>query len=196
MTAKSEHYVCSYCGRGYMAPPNARTIPPRRFCSRRCAKESQVIPIDQKLWARVVKSDGCWEWTGPRTPFGHGHLNHRNKRVYAHRLSWELHNGPIPDGMSVCHRCDNPPCVNPAHLWLGSHGDNLRDMATKGRQGLHLAPAKAVRGEAHHRSVLTDDMVREIRASSESAHALSRRLGVSRPTVARVRQGRTWKHVA
>lgn len=97
-----------------------------------------------RYWAKVAK-DGptlvpelgrCWRWTASTTSFGYGQLNPgwRNAApVRAHRVSWEIHNGPIPAGLDVLHRCDNPPCSNPDHLFLGTALDNMRDMIAKGR---------------------------------------------------------------
>lgn len=76
---------------------------------------------------------GCWEIQGFRHKEGYGAMSYRNRQIRAHKLMWMLAVGPIPDGICVLHRCDNPPCCNPAHLWLGTRGDNLRDMAKKGR---------------------------------------------------------------
>ncbi len=78
--------------------------------------------------------DDCWPWNGTRNAKGYGTLSHKGKKLWAHRLSWQLANGrPVPEGMLVCHRCDNPQCVNPAHLWIGTVGDNTRDAVEKGR---------------------------------------------------------------
>lgn len=97
---------------------------------------------------------GCWEWTAQRTPQNYGRffINYRGTR--AHRYSYEIHKGKIPEGMCVCHTCDNPSCVNPDHLWLGTRGDNNKDRTKKGR---------GIKGETHHQSKLIRQDIREIR---------------------------------
>ena len=125
----------------------------------------------------------CWEWSGYIAVTGYGQLRYAKKLRYAHRVSYELNVGEIPDGMCVCHKCDNRSCVNPAHLWIGTKSDNQRDMKEKGRAH---GPLGGVR--------LTDEDVREIRASVENNCALARRYGVSHSHVSRVKRGlkRQW----
>ena len=94
-------------------------------------------PIADRFWEKVSKTDSCWVWTGVKTRGGYGYLHKSSgteqQSRRAHRISWELHNGQIPDGLWVLHKCDNPPCVNPDHLFLGDRKANMDDCAAKGR---------------------------------------------------------------
>lgn len=122
------HYCRSFCERHY-----------RRF--KKYGDPLGEAPVPEpwqdRFWRKVVKGDGCWLWTGHRGSGGYGRFWLNGKQVLAHRTSWEITNGPIPDGLYACHRCDNPPCVKPAHLFLGTALDNAEDRDRKGRTPRH-----------------------------------------------------------
>ena len=132
---------------------------------------------------------GCQLFVGGRTAGGYGTTRGRDGALsYAHRAAWEAVNGPISPGMFVCHHCDNPPCVNPEHLFLGTKLDNMRDMIGKGRQ-IHPAMAGTGRGN----SKLSWETVRHIRRSPKTGAALAVELGVHYSTISLVRRGKTWR---
>src|SRR6266581_6057922 len=90
--------------------------------------------VNERFWAKVIRSESCWTWTGSKNKLGYGRFkNSRDKNRYAHRIAWQLVFGAIPQGRVVAHACDNPGCVNPEHLWLARQGDNLNDAEEKGR---------------------------------------------------------------
>ena len=138
-----------------------------------------------------VPESGCWIWMLACCPTGYGKacaaaLFGRDN-IYAHCLSWLIYRGPIPDGMSVLHRCDVRCCCNPAHLFLGTHAENSADMAQKGR---------SLQGEKHHKSKLTEAMRQEMLSSDEPGAVVAKRLGLNHTTVNRYRRGASWKHLS
>jgi hypothetical protein len=135
----------------------------------------------------------CWEWPAARTKHGYGVFTHQHKQYYAHRVAYAVFHGPIPDGMDICHTCDNPACCNLDHLWAGTPADNARDMVSKGR-----GKGKVFRGEDHPMSKLTADEASAIRKLADEGMnqmEIARQFGVSQSTVMGVRTRRTWKHL-
>jgi hypothetical protein len=132
---------------------------------------------------------GCFLWIGSYYRNGYGRFQHLSsgvKRTRAHRVSWMIYRGHLWDNHLVLHKCDNPSCVNPDHLFVGSHRDNIADKIAKGRQ---------MRGTMHGHARLTEDLVREIKSDPATSRVVARRLGVSQSCVARIRSGRGWRHV-
>lgn len=148
-------------------------------------------PLAERFWPKVDKRgpDECWVWNGRRNQRGYGKLRLDDRRYRgAHRISWFLAHGEWPD-LFVCHSCDNPPCVNPAHLWLGTNDDNIADRLAKGR------PPGPARGEANRTAKLTPVQVLEIRAAGGRGADLARRFGVTNTTISHIRLGKTWRHL-
>lgn len=126
-------YVCRRCGADFAS----RQYRPPKYCGPRCYHTARVgrpkMDIRERFMRRVAKSDnGCWIWTAARIR-GYGVFRVAGRNIRAPRVSYELFVGPVPRSLSACHHCDNPPCVNPAHLFLGTQKDNMLDMAAKGR---------------------------------------------------------------
>lgn len=145
---------------------------------------------------RVEKTATCWLWVGRREKQGYGKMvvRGRGKDVKAHRLAWELFVGPIPDGLCVCHRCDEPSCVNPGHLFLGTHAENMADMVKKKRQ----ASADRNRG-GRPGGRLSVALVKEAKlrfsAGGVSKRGLAKKFGVSSSVMIRALNGENWKGV-
>jgi hypothetical protein len=159
--------------------------------------------VEERFWEKVARGafDECWEWSASRTQQGYGQFRMAGKSVRAHRAAWELANGSIPDGLFVCHRCDNPPCCNPAHLFLGTAEDNVRDMVAKGRHVRPLRDESAVKfpkGVECHAAKLTEEGVIDIRRrydAGERGTAIAADFGVSRSLITLVGKRRAWRHV-
>lgn len=183
------------CGCGETIPAFGPSGHPRSYVRGHARRRDAVL----RFWDHVDKSGECWIWTGYCQPKGYGlfypadyHRQRNNRTTSAHRYSYELHFGPIPSGMSVCHRCDNPPCVRPDHLWLGTNGDNVRDMYAKGRGGYRGMP-----GSLHPSAKLTERDVYDMRAKYRRlVNDLAADYGVTRVLVRQILAGKSWQHIA
>lgn len=152
----------------------------------------------KRFWEKVQRGapDECWRWTANLNNHGYGTIYRDGRPMFAHRLSYELASGaPIPPGKIICHRCDNPACVNPAHLFMGTMKDNSQDMVRKGRNGYKITIRL---GDDHHGAKLTSVQVAKIKArllQQETCTGLAREFGVSRRTVAKIKAGETWQAI-
>lgn len=175
--------TCPQCGLIFWST----NLPHQRYCSKRCGGLAKRTPLLERLLARLTHTADpydCWEWTGPRMPAGYGTLRivdqPRNQRMrLVHRMMYQETYGPIPDDLLVCHHCDNRPCANPRHLFLGTKIMNAHDAISKGRMV----------------SKLTEEIVRAIRASSDTQTALARRYGVNQGLISAVILRKAWRHV-
>ena len=159
-------------------------------------KKNDQAPLSERFWRFVDRKseDECWNWIGNKLKSGYGQISIGAKKEMskgAHRVSWELANDKsIPDGMYIMHKCDNPSCVNPNHLTIGTAKENTQDMIQKGRKKT-VAPL----GEENGKSLLNAEKVLLIRASTLNHAALGRQLNVSPNCIRGVRTGRTWSHI-
>lgn len=160
------------------------------------AKKNDHSTLEARFWRFVTKKPEaeCWEWQGQKLSNGYGRISLGAKELGAegaHRVSWRLANKKeIPQGLYVMHQCDNPSCVNPNHLTIGTAKDNTQDMIRKGRKKT-IAPL----GEENGKSLLNAEKVLLIRASTLNHAALGRQLNVSPNCIRGVRTGRTWSHI-
>lgn len=146
--------------------------------------------LEERYWQKVSvgSPSECWPWTGACNPKGYGHIVHNRKHVYAHRLAYEFANGPLPKGFKACHSCDFPGCQNPAHIFAGTHQDNMDDMVRKGRR--IPAPGGA--------PTVTEDQVREIRklcSGGMSYTAVAKIYPISRSQVSNIANFRCWLEI-
>lgn len=190
---QDESTLC-VCGCGRTLPPDNHPNRPRQGYLK---GHHFRRPTEERFWSKVAKSDGCWLWTGAIGRKGYGKFGIWGRKQGwegAHRASWRLHYGDVPDGVFVCHRCDVPSCVRPDHLFLGTDADNVRDMHGKGRWSPNVSRA----GAANNSAVLTDEDVNRVRllfAQGMSRAGLARTFGIGWSTVDDVVQRRTWRHL-
>jgi hypothetical protein len=150
--------------------------------------------LADRFWRHVKKDDpcGCWTWLGTKGRYGYGMFSIRKGKLrLAHRISYQLAHGEIPTGKVICHHCDNPPCVNPAHLFLGTQADNLADMFRKGR-GV-LPPVHV--GTKNRHAKLTEQQVLAIRNDTRLRRVVAKEYGVSDTLICWIISRKIWKHL-
>jgi hypothetical protein len=207
--------VCEHCGETFY-----RRFPSYvgRFCSKRCANVANhpATPPEIRFWEHVDRSGDCWLWTALHDGGGYGVFWDGTRQMQAHVFSWNLHNGEIPEGVEVCHNCpggDTRDCVNPAHLWLGTHQENIADAVAKDRMargdrhyrrahrspdGTYKEPETASHGAHNGLARLTDAQVIEIRAlyatGAYTQAALAAQFGVHQTNISLIVNGKHWRH--
>ena len=193
---------CDHCGGVFeKRPRNSRAEwQSRKYCSQLCSvrgtADSRSTPFGERFWAKVRKPTGkdkCWEWIGAKHK-GYGRILGPNRRdvMNAQRASWMLHFARgVPHGMQVCHKCDNPECTNPDHLFLGTLRDNMRDKMIKGRSG---APHGIQNPNTKLNEVIACNIYARI-FQGERMSDLAKEFGVSPPTIRNIKRGVTWSYV-
>jgi hypothetical protein len=145
--------------------------------------------LEERFWQKVLRTPDCWQWIASCTTHGYPQIREGNchsRMLKAHRVCWEIHFGPIPDGMHVLHRCDNPGCVNPSHLFLGTNLDNINDCIAKNRKP---------KGEEIWTSKLREDQIPIIRTSGFSQQKIANIFGITQRAVSKIKLCQTWKHI-
>jgi len=187
---------CSLCHQSCTTSARLYQEKPVHFCSVKCRWE---FSSEERFWSHIVKTGPvvrpdlgeCWSWTGrDLSPAGYPRMRIRGKRYFVHRLSYEKHVGPIPEGMNVLHRCDNPGCPNPSHLFTGTLFDNNRDRHNKGRDAF---------GERGGNTRFTEEQVRDIlnlSATGLNKAEIARKYGTGRSTIWHIVRGETWRHIS
>src|SRR3990167_1363965 len=146
-----------------------------------------------RFWSKVLKGSGCWIWNACRGSHGYGAFLIGRRSFQAHRVAWMLTYGDIPEGLHVLHRCDVKACVNPSHLFIGTHQDNMTDRNRKGR-----ASNKPHPGESHWKAKLTEKdifLIRQLNASGLPQHVVADKFGIRQGTVSNIVTGKSWKHL-
>lgn len=201
--------ICETCGNEFEWRKH-HTQPDRKYCKRSCTNKKLGITgnLNRTFWPnateeqkkerlkksfeeKVIRKNVCWDWKGYLDKDGYPQLYNGNNKPAkkAHRFSYEIYKGEIPKGKVVCHRCDNPKCTNPEHLWLGSPKENSKDAVKKGRMQ---------HGTERHNAKLDDEKVKEIKkmlSLGVTKAFLSRKYNVSFMTISLIGKGKTWKHI-
>lgn len=187
----NQKLICQ-CGCGQVIPPKKhhnRYTP--KFIRGHSNRTRKIKPFDveKAFWNRVYKraENECWDWEGYLMPNGYGQLKVKERNVYAHRFSFKLHFGFLPDHLLVCHKCDNRNCVNPNHLFLGTHKENTRDMDLKGRRVTKPGTQKITRTDAKQIRALSKDGIH--------VNMIAEKYKLKPCTIRNIIAGRIWKNI-
>lgn len=186
---------CANCGTAFVKDPrySKRYFSRQTYCSQRCAGAAWKFKADatrkslrEHFDSKVIKGPGCWGMAGMKDKDGYSMLSYRHRQYRASVLALELDGRPVPKGMYACHHCDNPCCVNPAHLYVGTPQNNVDDKMRRGRQP---------HGADIHAAKLTDADVLAIRAGSGTTRQIADKFGCTPSNISMIRARRTWKHL-
>lgn len=182
--------TCVVCGGLYYVPPSHRAL--QSCCSRECrsVRMSQLMRRDlgERFWEKVDKSGDCWIWTASVLKTGYGCIRIDKRTIRAHRIAYELANGPVPDGLLLRHTCDNRRCVNPAHLVPGTHKENAQDALDRGR---HLVGEDDPKAKLSNRDVAA---IRTALASGITGRSLARRYAVDESMISQIKNRKARRH--
>lgn len=179
----NKHNARGYCRKHYIA---------MRHSGQLDVVQQKGLPIKERLFLRskAIEKTGCIEWTGSKDRDGYGFIGVNGSLTGTHRASWEEANGrPVPNGMYVLHKCDNPSCINPEHLFVGTQRDNVKDMVDKSR-------ISSRKGALNGAAKITEDLVKAIRSDLRPSKQIANEYGLNRNTVWLIRSGRNWSHVS
>lgn len=193
---KGETVACATCGKPVYVTQARLRQDKSRYCSKACLPQLRPVAPEERFWSKVDirEPEMCWPWKAYRNEFGYGTFCYEGQMQHASRVVFALRGEAVPQGMEVLHSCDNPACVNPAHLSVGTHRDNMLESVQRGRHG-----GRKFSGERHPATKLTGDDVRMIRRLYDSGQATSKQLavqyGLSTSGMWAIVSRKTWKHL-
>lgn len=188
--------VCVQCGEIFKIWPSDLKTSKGKYCSNRCQLDWQGHPdrVLEKFWkhVKIDSMTGCWQWTGGKNEFGYGIFCTDKRRIRTHRYCWELFKEPIPKGMCICHHCDNPSCINPDHMFIGTQAENMADMRKK-----HRGSTKPRPGTENPAAKLSEQQVRIIFSMNGTVRAeeVAQVFNVKKTSVYNIWSRITWKHL-